>query len=100
MAWLALPLLIAVAFGGMALACAWSERAEERRILARAEAILARGSIAADIPAPAAGAHATDAGAQASDADVAPAGAGEPVEAAEPPEVPVAAPGARVRSVA
>jgi hypothetical protein len=50
MAWLAL-LLIVVAFGGMALGFGWSERAEERRILARAEAILARGSIAADVPA-------------------------------------------------
>jgi hypothetical protein len=50
MAWLAL-LLIAVAFGGMALAFAWSERAEERRILERAEAILARGSVVVDLPA-------------------------------------------------
>jgi hypothetical protein len=49
MAWLAL-LLAAVAFGGMALAFGWSERAEERRILARADAVLARGSIV-DVPA-------------------------------------------------
>ena len=49
MAWLAL--LIVVAFGGMALAFGWSERAEERRILARAEAILARGNVVVDLPA-------------------------------------------------
>jgi|1185.fasta_scaffold48221_1 hypothetical protein len=50
MAWLAL-LLIVVAFGGMALALCRSERAEERRILARAEAILAHGSVVVDLPA-------------------------------------------------
>jgi hypothetical protein len=49
MAWLALLLLAAVAFGGMALAFGWSERAEERRILAWADAVLARGSIV-DMP--------------------------------------------------
>jgi hypothetical protein len=51
MAWTAI-LLIAVAFGGMALAFGRCERSEERRILARAEAVLARGSIAVDLPAP------------------------------------------------
>ena len=50
MAWLAL-LVILVAFGGMALAFGWSERAEERRILARAEALLARGIVVVDLPA-------------------------------------------------
>jgi hypothetical protein len=50
MAWLAL-LLIVVAFGGMALAFGWSERAEERRILAWAEAVLAPGTIALDVAA-------------------------------------------------
>jgi hypothetical protein len=52
MAWFAL-ILVVVAFGAVALAFGWSERAEERRILERAEAILARGSIAVDLPAPA-----------------------------------------------
>jgi hypothetical protein len=49
MAWAAL-ILIAVAFGGMALAFGWSERREEKRNLARAEAILARGSITVEVP--------------------------------------------------
>jgi hypothetical protein len=49
MAWAAL-ILIVVAFGGMALAFARSERAEERRILARAEAVLARGGTTLFVP--------------------------------------------------
>ena len=49
MAWAAL-ILIVVAFGGMALVFAWSERAEERRILARAEAVLARGGTTLLVP--------------------------------------------------
>jgi hypothetical protein len=50
MAWPAL-LLIVVAFGGMALAFGRSERAEERRLLARAEAVLARGATSVVVPA-------------------------------------------------
>jgi hypothetical protein len=49
MAWLAF-LLIVVAFGAMALAFGRSERAEERRILARAEAVLARGPVSYVVP--------------------------------------------------
>jgi hypothetical protein len=49
MAWLAV-LLIVVAFGAMALTFGRSERAEERRILARAEAVLARGPVSYVVP--------------------------------------------------
>jgi hypothetical protein len=88
MAWFALPLLIGIAFGGMALAAGWSERAEERRILARAEAILARTSIALDAPGP---------DELAAPAEPQP----EPASAAAPPErQPPVAPRGRVRSAA
>ena len=82
MAWLAL-LLIVVAFGAMALALSWTERAEERRILARAEAILAPGAIAYVAPDPDVGRR---------DEVVLPAAAA--------PDAPLVAPAARVRSIA
>jgi hypothetical protein len=49
MAWLA-PILSVLAFGGMALWFGWSERAEERRILARAEEVLAREGATLEVP--------------------------------------------------
>jgi hypothetical protein len=81
-AWLGL-LLIVVAFGGLALAFGWSERAEERRILAWAEAVLARGAISYVVPEP--------------DEAAEPAAADEPRAAGRDA---VAAPSAALRTVA